>query len=135
MPVPHRIGVVGYSGQKFDESKARAILREALFKRYLEHLECAVVTGLTDLGIPALAYREADKLGMILVGIACKKAMDYKCYDVHKKIIVGDDWGDESETFLANIDELLKVGGGKQSIAEFAKFTGPKEEFELETLS
>ena len=135
MPAPHRIGIVGYSGQKFDTVKATAILKEALSLRAVNHQECAVVTGLTDLGIPAIAYRVADSLGMILVGVACKKAQDYKCYDVHETVIVGEDWGDESEMFLSRIDELIKIGGGNQSAAEYAAFQGPKEEFELEALS
>ena len=134
MPSPHRIGIVGYSGTAFDIAKATRILRDVLSLRALHHAECALVTGLTDLGIPGLAYREADKLGMVLVGIACKQAQEYDCYECHEVIIVGDDWGDESETFLANIDELIKVGGGTQSIAEYAAYQGPKEEHRLDPL-
>jgi hypothetical protein len=33
-------------------------------------------------------------------------------------IIVGDNWGDESKTFLDSIDMLVRVGGGKQSLEE-----------------
>jgi hypothetical protein len=134
MPSTHRIGIVGYSGTKFDKGQAKAILKEALALRAVQHPDCSVVSGLTDLGIPALAYREAAELGMRTVGIACKKAQDYDCYPCDDVVIEGNDWGDESETFLSSIDELIKVGGGKQSIAEFAAFQGSKEEFPLEPL-
>lgn len=134
MPTPHRIGVIGYSGQKFDKYKAQAILQEALSLRALVNQNCALVSGYTDLGIPAIAYRVADQLGMITVGIACEKANDNPRYPVDKVIIVGKEWGDESPTFLKSIDELIKVGGGKQSIAEFAAFEGPKEEFPLDAI-
>ena len=128
----HRIGVVGYSGQKFDETKAVHILYQALVKALRKHPEgCVVVSGYTDMGIPAIAYRVATGLGMGTVGIACSKAKDYDCYPVDDVVIVGEDWGDESATFLGSIDELLKVGGGKQSEAEFMAFTGPKMEFGL----
>jgi len=128
----HRIGIVGYSDDsKFDAEPARAILSEVLGLRALHHPGCSVVSGLTDVGVPALAYREARRLGMTTVGIACAKASNYPCFPCDKVKIVGANWGDESATFLSSIDELIKVGGGEQSKAEFASFRGPKEEFDL----
>jgi hypothetical protein len=134
MSQPHRIGIVGYSGQKFDAFDATNILYDALAARTIHHGRCVVVSGYTDLGIPGIAYKVAVKLGMGTVGIACKKAQDYDCFDCDEVVIVGDDWGDESDTFLASIDEMIKVGGGRQSEFEFAAFAGPKEDFELEAL-
>jgi hypothetical protein len=129
---PHRIGIVGYSGQKFDAFEATNILHEALKKRLVGHPEgCAVVSGYTDLGIPGIAYRIAEKLGMSTVGIACKKAYENPRFPCDEVIIEGEDWGDESPVFLANIAEMIKVGGGKQSVAEFESFEGPKENFDL----
>ena len=134
MSQPHRIGIVGYSGQKFDTDKATAILKDALSLRAIHHPNSVVVTGYTDLGIPAIAYREGVKLGMGTVGIACKKAFENPLFPCDEVVIVGEDWGDESDTFLASIDEMIKVGGGRQSEFEFAAFTGPKEDFPLEAL-
>lgn len=129
---PHRIGVVGYTDPKFDAFDAANILYEALTKRLKAHPEgCVVVSGYTDMGIPGIAYRVAAKLGMSTVGIACQKAFENPRYPCDEVVIEGDDWGDESVLFLGSIDELLKVGGGRQSATEFDAFTGPKEEFDL----
>ncbi len=35
--------------------------------------------------------------------------------------MIGDEWGDESEKFLDSIDVLVRIGGGKQSMAEVKK--------------
>jgi len=116
----------------FDAFDAANILYEALSDRFKEHPDgCSVVSGYTDVGVPGIAYRVAGKFGMETIGIACSKAYDHPRYPCDEVIIVGDDWGDESKTFLASIDELIKVGGGKQSEAEFKSFEGPKEEFDL----
>ena len=114
------IGVVGYSDKKFDEDSAKALLATALNRIEKNHKskEYALVSGLTDIGIPALAYRMAVENGWKTIGIACSKAKDMKCFNVDETIIVGDEWGDESETFLKKIDCLIRVGGGKQSKAE-----------------
>lgn len=118
-----RIGVVGYSAQKFDEAEARRMIIEAydtFDARYLDKSK-VVVSGLTDLGIPALAYREAVRRGWRTVGIACSKAANYDCFSVDERIIVGNNWGDESPTFLDSIDVLVRVGGGNQSMNETAE--------------
>ena len=119
---PHilRVGVVGYSGQKFDENKAKAYLHAAFEKIHQQypHSIIVVVSGLTDIGIPALAYREAKSRGWLTAGIACSKAENkekYTCYDVNYKEIVGSNWGDESGAFLNSIDILVRVGGGPQT--------------------
>ena len=121
-----RIGVVGYSGGKFDETIGKALVRIGLdlFEKMHEGEEFSVVSGLTDMGIPAIAYRVADEKGWKTVGIACSKADDNPCYDVDERVIEGDDWGDESETFLNSIDVLLRVGGGKQSLDETERAKG-----------
>ena len=130
------IGVVGYSGGKFNEDVAKALVAIALDvvaedngdKKY------ALVSGLTDMGIPAIAYRAADKRGWKTVGIACSQADDNPCYDVDERIIEGEEWGDESDLFLNYIDCLVRVGGGEQSIEEtkLAKEMGlPVYEYDL----
>ena len=37
-------------------------------------------------------------------------------------MIVGNNWGDESQTFLDSCDVIVRVGGGKQSFEEVAEF-------------
>jgi hypothetical protein len=115
-----RVGVVGYSGQKFDEEVATMMLNLAFSRLDMqydpEHIE--IVSGLTALGIPKLAYELATTLGYFTRGVACKLANDYPCFDCDMVEIIGDNWGDESEHFLSTIDVLVRVGGGKQTMAE-----------------
>ena len=125
-----KIGVIGYSPQKFDESKAKKLILQGMEEMGFQDTD-SIVSGLTNIGIPKIAYQLAKEHGLETVGIACKLATDYECYPVDKKIIIGDVWGDESQTFLNYIDVLIKVGGGKQSEQEFSKFKGEKVEYSL----
>jgi hypothetical protein len=121
---PVNVGVVGYSAQDFNRTKAKQHLEKAFDKIEVKHNEQPIiVSGLTDQGIPALAYREASKRGWKTVGIACKKADEYECYPVNERIVRDEweDWGDESEKFLSRIDVLVRVGGGKQTKNEIGK--------------
>lgn len=123
-----RIGFVGYSTQKFDEKAA-----EDLFFEALEEIgdligeaseEIVFVSGLTNLGVPKLVYELSALVfegHAKTMGIACKKAFDYEQFPCDRVIIVGENWGDESMTFLAAIDVLIRIGGGEQSKAECAK--------------
>jgi hypothetical protein len=117
-----RVGLVGYSSQKFDQSKALEYISEAF--DVVEELFGSdghiLISGLTDVGIPWIGYREADRRDWYLIGVACARAKDYPCYHVHKEVITGDNWGDESEKFLDSIDILIRIGGGKQSKREVA---------------
>ncbi len=125
-----RIGVTGYSAQKFDIAEAARILREAYDGINAKNptRPKAVVSGLTNLGIPAIAYREAKTRGWRTVGIACSKAEEYDCFAVDERIIVGNEWGQESETFLKSIDVLVRVGGGGQAHRETETFKKLKKQ-------
>lgn len=136
-----KLGIVGYSEGTFDENEAKRLIILGIYHTELSSgkMVTHIVSGLTDQGIPGLAYRiAADPAGgeMPTVGIACDKASDYPCFPVDDEIIVGKEWGDESETFLNYIDALVRVGGGKQSIREAKQFrelkpNAPIVEFEL----
>ena len=117
------IGVVGYSAQNFNEIIAKALIIKAFdqIQDKYQDKEFVVVSGLTDVGIPALAYREATRRGWETIGVACEKAKEYKLYSVDETKIVGKEWGDESETFISMIDIFVKIGGGKQSQTEKEK--------------
>lgn len=133
------IGVVGYSSQQFNETEANYLLGiafDAILADSPGATDIWVVSGLTDMGIPALAYRAAVARGWRTVGIACTKAAEFECFGVDERIV--DDkwlnWGDESETFLREINALVRIGGGKQSHAEVAIFKergGNVYEYEL----
>jgi 2'-5' RNA ligase len=117
-----RIGVIGYSAKYFNKKDAEVAL-EKIIKNIVKSnkLPTTIVSGLTNIGIPAIAYKIATKYGYKTVGYACEKALDMELFDVDKKHIIGKNWGDESEDFLNNIDILIKAGGGEQSKAEFKK--------------
>lgn len=131
-----RVGVIGYSAQKFDERIGNLFVEGALnTRRAKSQQELIVVSGYTNLGIPKLAYEYAKEFGYKTIGIACSKATDYECFPCDRVHIIGDNWGDESETFLASIDVLVRIGGGNQSLQECqrAKDLGiPVIEYELE---
>lgn len=133
-----RIGIVGYSAQLFDRDDAERLLRETINEVcHSNQNEITIVSGLTNLGIPAVAYKIAFEEEWKTIGIACDRANDFPCFPCDRVHIIGSNWGDESETFLAAIDVLIRIGGGKQSLAESnrAKAIGiPVFERELEVL-
>lgn len=129
------VGVVGYSTSSFDEQDAREYIKEAFTTIQNEYTETPViVSGLTALGIPRIAYEEADKRGWETVGIAPSQAEKRRLYPVNEKRIIGKHWGDESAFFLAEIDVLIRLCGGYQALNETktAKRRGlPVYEYEL----
>ena len=66
------------------------------------------------------------------IGIAPSRAKKVKrgVFNVDKEIIVGTNFGDESQTFIDYIDVLVRIGGGKQSREEVEMF---KKKIEKET--
>ena len=138
-----KIGVVGYCPPTvFDEDEARRLLAEVFdqivedFQTSCRYDEVTVISGLADVGVPALAYREARSRGWTTGGVACAKVNDFTKFEVEYEQIVGENWGDESEAFLARCDILVRIGGGKQSHNEVAIFNsrGVVYERELEAL-
>lgn len=131
-----RVGVVGYSNQDFNRDAALLLIQEA-FDNLDPAANIEIVSGLTDLGIPALAYEEATRRGWRTMGVACAKAFEHPCFPVDDVIIRGESWGDESSVFLTMIDSLIRIGGGVQSHfeAHSAKIRGKRVvEFDLPAL-
>lgn len=135
-----RIGVVGYCPPtRFDTDKALQLIRKAYdqVKEIYPDQSITIVSGLTDVGVIGIAYREAVQRNWRTAGIACRQALNHALFPVDEQQIVGEKWGDESATFLANLDLLVRVGGGAQSHAETAaiKMSGrPVIEYELAAL-
>lgn len=121
-----RIGVVGFSGQKFDVQEAIEIVIKAFDDVLVDHpevIEFWVVSGLADLGIQALAYREAVKRGWKTYAVDCARSAKYTAFPVDDSMIIDSMVrGSESEAFLATIDVLIRIGGGEQSHAEAQAF-------------
>ena len=113
------IGVIGFSAQSFDVDKARDLLDDALAP-YYNRDDVVISSGLTNLGVPAIAYELASKNGLKTKGVACCKALEYEQFPCDTVFMVGQNWGDESSLFLDGLDLLIRVGGGKQSFSELA---------------
>ncbi|MFA6094714.1 MAG: hypothetical protein WC757_02395 [Candidatus Paceibacterota bacterium] len=116
-----RVGVVGFClPTRFDEVEARRLIRSAYSEVVSLFSDCRiiVVSGLINVGIPAIAYNEACVHGWRTIGVACKRATKHPLFPVNEKIIVGNEWGQESPVFLALLNAMIRVGGGKQSLAE-----------------
>jgi hypothetical protein len=119
------VGVVGYSKSDFNHEKAVESLKKAftIIENQFPSAKFNCVSGLTNQGVPALAYKEACARLWSTTGVACGKVKNgnYELFPVDETIIVGEKWGDESEKFLSLLDVLVKIGGGKQSETEAAQ--------------
>ncbi len=123
-----KIGVVGYSRTNIDETRARALLQNS-FKKFImqaraERLAVEVVSGLTNAGIPKVAYELATQWQLKTVGISAREALtaDSGVFPVRKQMLIGQTFGDESVSFIRYIDCLVRIGGGNQSLREVEMF-------------
>jgi hypothetical protein len=116
-----RVGVVGYCPPtKFDEDEARCMVVDAYdqIMGQFPDQSIAIVSGLTNVGVFKIAYEEAATRGWSTVGVACKRATEHPLYPVDTKIIIGENWGDESSWFVGMLDAMVRIGVGPQSIRE-----------------
>ncbi len=134
------IGVMGFSKQKFNTDLAFRNLSQSLEligQLASPAIPIEVVSGLTYLGIPGMAYDIAFANGWKTVGIACALAQEFECFGCDDIVIVGKRWGAESRRFIKRCDIFIRVGGGKQSFKKIAmaKALGKTViEFDLEPL-
>lgn len=126
MSAPFRVGVVGFSRSQFDHEAARLALERSLDPmialaagRVIE-----IVSGLTNQGVPKLAYELAVARRIRTVGISARQALRVRSgvFAVDQQILVGQRFGDESAAFIAYIDALIRIGGGPQSRHEVELF-------------
>lgn len=120
--------MIGFSTKEFDENFAFKELKRSIntvmAERKLSVDCCELVSGLTNIGIPRLAYKLAKDIGMHTVGLIAREAIScgVELYPVSKQIIVGDIFGDESKVFVEYIDVLIRIGGDLQSLNEVNLF-------------
>ena len=121
-----KIGVVGFSRSQFDKKmailKLRNILEVLITGKDASTIE--IISGYTNMGVPRIAYRLADDLGLKTVGFSAKQALRVRAgvYPVKEVILVGERFGEESQQFIEYIDVLVRIGGGPQSRKEVALF-------------
>ncbi len=125
-----KIGVVGFSQRFFDHDLAKSLLNQAIVQltKGMNPRDIEIVSGLTNAGVPKLAYQIAHKRGYTTIGISAKRALRVNSgiFPCDKQIIVGENFGDESEQFIEYIDYLIRVGGGSQSRKEVELFKEKK---------
>lgn len=129
-----KVGVVSFSDEKYIESEdqVKAYFRQGIMDLGLQHNNnIEIVSGLTNMGVPKLAYEEAKRIGYKTTGITALEAKEYPCYPVDETIYVGTKFGDESPFFLQYCDYLIKIGGGPQSIKEYKSFDKKKVDYDL----
>ena len=121
-----KIGVVGFSRSQFDKKMAILKLRNILeaLTREKDVSTIEIISGYTNMGVPRIAYRLADDMGLKTVGFSAKQALKVRAgvYPVKEVILVGERFGDESHKFIEYIDVLVRIGGGPQSRKEVALF-------------
>jgi len=116
-----RIGFVGYIEKEFDVIRAEVIALRIFNEIYYNHEDnerIEIVVGATNTGTHKIIYKVARLYKYKTVGVMCNKGYDYELFPVDKLIVVGENWGDESKTFLNSIDILYRIGGGEQSLRE-----------------
>ena len=133
-----KIGVVGFSRSQFDKKMAILKLRNILeaLTREKDVSTIEIISGYTNMGVPRIAYRLADDMGLKTVGFSAKQALKVRAgvYPVKEVILVGERFGDESHKFIEYIDVLVRIGGGPQSRKEVALFKTLHQGEDLSTL-
>jgi hypothetical protein len=126
----HILGVMGYAGRweksglHGDElaafvSLAREALRAEIVRCRDAHPgRLLVCTGATNTGVLQLTYEVCVFLDIPTMSVAPDRALNYELGPLAYVIPHGQAFGDESDLFVGLSDELLLLGGGKQSHRE-----------------
>lgn len=118
----YNVGLVGFSSE--EKIQNEQIIEKILLNEFQKISDergnnIALVSGLTNMGVPRIGYYLArNTFNWKTIGISAKEAYNYPRFEVDKEIIVGEKFGDESEFFINYIDILIAVGGGKQTEKE-----------------
>lgn len=111
--LPLKIGVVGYITQKFDEEKARKLLKRIFDKingKYPKRRK-VVISMLVDLGVCSLAYREATRRRWKTVGIENQLVRTYKPFPVNEVVRAETAMHERFSFFTIPLDVVVRIGG------------------------
>lgn len=127
----HVVGATGFSGQwSTAKIEANPLLQATVDEAtialtdHLKHLKATygdklvLSSGATMEGVPKIIYDVCVHEGIAAIGVACEKAFNYPLGSMKYLIIEGQEWGNESQTFLKTSDEILILGGGGQAKRE-----------------
>lgn len=118
-----REGMTDDETQKI-ESNVREAVRSELNRLAEEAKEkgktLIVASGATNAGVLEVVYSECKNMRIKAMGVTTDVILrkDFPVGEMQYLISYGDDWGMESKIFTDIIDELVVVGGGKQSAKE-----------------
>jgi hypothetical protein len=111
------VGIVGSIATKYTQEAYETIF--ALLDQILPpNVKLALATGFTDIGINRIAHRWAWERGIPVIGVACDKCWEHPVWIVHHKIIVGKEWGEESERFVSILNALVQFSETPQANKE-----------------
>jgi hypothetical protein len=85
-------------------------------RRYGQRL--VIASGATNQGVLQLTYEVCAFLNIVAMGIAPDAALDFPLGRMRYMLPFGSNFGDESHVFVRTIDELIVLGGGRQSERE-----------------
>jgi hypothetical protein len=126
----HIVGVAGFarpwSQMELSEAElaqmiadARASLCHELADRQRRFGQRLIIaSGATDQGVLQLTYEVCGFLNITAMGIAPDQALDFPLGKMRYMLPFGSSFGDESHVFVRTIDELILLGGGRQSERE-----------------
>ena len=119
---PLRIGVTGFITQKFDEQQALKYLRKAFDKieKGYPRRKKEIVGKNIDLGIYAIAYREAVRRKWKTVGIPYPEFENFRKFPVNEVVQKSIDYSVYS-LFFEMIDIIVRVGGLYRAIDEVSE--------------
>ena len=113
------VGIIGPKTKDYDNTESyiiQSLLDEAISA---EDVQFAIATSMIDIGMNAVAHRWAWNRGIPVIGVTTPKCWEFPCWMAQKRIIVGEDWGDENQSFVAILNALVKF-----SDTSFDKATG-----------
>jgi hypothetical protein len=102
-----RIGITGEISET-QIPEAKRVLSRALGRLYGSSIE--IVAKLVDRGVSRAAYEVAQELEFRTAGVAPRVALDETCSLVDRREIVGEDWGQETETFINQVSIIICLG-------------------------
>lgn len=127
----HVVGVAGYSGQwapaKLAADPNLKVLADAAVSALSEQLKALkskygekliISSGATMEGVPKIIYDLCVEQGVPAIGVACAKAFKYPLATMKYLVVEGQEWGEESASFISLADELVVLGGGGQAKRE-----------------
>jgi len=117
-----KIGITGNLDYEINKEDLKTIYQALQnIEEDFQGFKKSLISNGLNTGIFGAAYDIARKLGWSVGAITCSKINDMEKYEVDSNYIIGEEWGDEDDMFLSNIDGLYKFGDDEQSAIKAKK--------------